>query len=256
MSVLSAGFLSGVLFFCFISPSVGFSLDQLTEIDLVDGDEESDARLFFANYTSSLLAVNTTILLYALAGAAVVGAVLLALYMLANAPSRSGNYGYGYSDDYESGSARGFRAHSSGYDILTLISVASDLYGKISYGDVDCQKKIICEFMDKPEMFGNGASQVKSGVQYATSWLAPLGFSIVDQISDAAMVDEQGGRNCNERFEQCKDISLTKTVAEKSEEVRAVKKDLTRKETEDKVKEEAETEYEYYYEDEEEEKTK
>ena len=33
-------------------------------------------------------------------------------------------------------------------------SVASDLYGKLTYDDVDCQKKIICEFMDEPEMFG------------------------------------------------------------------------------------------------------
>ena len=33
-------------------------------------------------------------------------------------------------------------------------SVASDLYGKLTYDDLDCQKKIICEFMDEPEMFG------------------------------------------------------------------------------------------------------
>ena len=38
--------------------------------------------------------------------------------------------------------------------ILTLLSVASDIYSKMNYDDVDCQKKIICEFMDQPEMFG------------------------------------------------------------------------------------------------------
>ena len=32
--------------------------------------------------------------------------------------------------------------------------MASDLYGKLTYDDLDCQKKIICEFMDEPEMFG------------------------------------------------------------------------------------------------------
>ena len=37
---------------------------------------------------------------------------------------------------------------------LTSPSVASDLYGKLTYDDLDCQKKIICEFMDEPEMFG------------------------------------------------------------------------------------------------------
>ena len=88
-------------------------------------------------------------------------------------------------------SSRGFRSAGSGYDILTLISVASDLYGKLSYDDLDCQKKIICEFMDEPEMFGSGASKVKTGVEYAAAWLAPMGFTIVDQISEAAMLDSQ-----------------------------------------------------------------
>jgi len=236
------------------STAQAFSLDfPDSELGLMEtGDLEADPRVFFANYTSSLLAINATILLYALAGAGVVGAVLLALYLLANAPARTGLYGQGYSTDYEDyTSSRGFRGSSSTYDILTLISVATDLYGKIGYEDLDCQKKIICEFMDKPEMFGSGAAKVKSGVQYAASWLAPLGFTIVDQISEAAMVDEQGSRNCEQRFRECQDISLKKTVAEKSEEVKAVKKDLVRKQTEDATKEEAEdSEYEYYYEDE------
>ena len=45
-------------------------------------------------------------------------------------------------------------------------------------------------------MAGSGASTVKSGVKYAASWLAPLGFSIVDQITEAATLDEEvsGGR--------------------------------------------------------------
>merc|ERR1719516_517982 len=190
---------TGLLILLLVSPSLSFSIDTVSDISLMDA-EESDARLFFANYTSSLLAVNTTILLYALAAAAVVGAVVLALYLLANAPSRASGYGggYGYSD-YDS-YARGFRSSSSGYDILTLISVASDLYGKLTYDDLDCQKKIICEFMDEPEMFGSGASKVKTGVQYAASWLAPLGFTIVDQISEAAMLDGQGSQDCEERF--------------------------------------------------------
>ena len=40
------------------------------------------------------------------------------------------------------------------YHDLISLSVASDLYGKLTYDDLDCQKKIICEFMDEPEMFG------------------------------------------------------------------------------------------------------
>jgi len=234
------------------SSTSAFSIEGLTsELGLSEALMEGEPRVFFANYTSGLLAVNSTILLYALAAAGVVGAVMLALYLLANAPARSG-YGSSYSE-YEGGYARGFRSSSSGYDILTLISVASDLYGKLTYDDLDCQKKIICEFMDEPEMFGSGASKVKTGVQYAASWLAPLGFTIVDQISEAAMLDGQGSQDCEERFRQCEKISLKETVAEKAEEVRAVQKDLVTKETEEAAKEENKAEeYEYYYEEDEE----
>ena len=87
--------------------------------------------------------------------------------------------------DYNVGSG------STGSSILTLLSVASDIYSKLNYDDVDCQKKIICEFMEEPEMFGQGGSRVKTGVQWAASWLQPLGFGIVDQISEAATLDEE-----------------------------------------------------------------
>ena len=69
--------------------------------------------------------------------------------------------------------------------------MASDIYSKLNYDDVDCQKKIICEFMEEPEMFGQGGSRVKTGVQWAASWLEPLGFGIVDQISEAATLDDE-----------------------------------------------------------------
>ena len=45
-------------------------------------------------------------------------------------------------------------AGSPGFDILALISVARDIYGKLNYDDVDCQQKLICEFMENPDMFG------------------------------------------------------------------------------------------------------
>ena len=100
-------------------------------------------------------------------------------------------------------------AGDTGYSVLTLLSVASDIYSKLNYDDIDCQKKIICEFMEEPDMFGeltvykqdtfviclsgsgSGAATVKSGVKYAASWLAPLGFSIVDQITEAATLDDE-----------------------------------------------------------------
>merc|ERR1739838_1030211 len=106
----------------------------------------------------------------------------------------------------------------------------------MNYDDVDCQKKIICEFMDQPEMFGQGGTQVKSGVRYAASWLAPFGFSIVDQISEAATLDDKGA--CEQRYRECQKISLKKTYQEKAEEVKRVEADL-----EEDIEEEEEEEY-------------
>ena len=51
-------------------------------------------RLLFANYTSSLLAVNTTILAVAAVAGLVGAAVLVALHYLANI-SQSSGYSYG-----------------------------------------------------------------------------------------------------------------------------------------------------------------
>jgi len=211
----------------------------MADLSMVDA---SDPRLFFANYTSSLLAVNSTLLAYALAAAAVAGAVALALYVLSTQPASSGYNSY---SSYNQQS-RGFRSEGgTGYDILTLLGVATDIYSKLNYDDTDCQKKIICEFMEEPDMFGNGGATVKSGVKYAASWLAPLGFSIVDQITEAATLEQEG--ECQQRYSQCSNISLKETYKEKSEVVKSVQSDFNN--STDK-----EEEYEYeYYEDEEEE---
>ena len=79
--------------------------------DLVEG-EESEPRLLFANYTSSLLSVNSTILAYALLALAMGGAAAVALYYLylESASSSSSSYGQAYAHeqtyDYYSQQAR------------------------------------------------------------------------------------------------------------------------------------------------------
>ena len=57
-------------------------------------------RLFFANLTSSLVTVNSTLLAYALVGLAVAGAAGLALYYLYLQSASSGAGGYGYGNQY------------------------------------------------------------------------------------------------------------------------------------------------------------
>ena len=72
---------------------------QNLQLEEMDG---SDPRLFFANYTSSLIAVNSTILAYALLAVAIAGAAAVALYYLylESASSKSyGSYGQSYGQD-------------------------------------------------------------------------------------------------------------------------------------------------------------
>ena len=71
-------------------------------------------RLIFANFTSSLLVVNSTLLAIAGLAALVGGAILLALYYLANVSQSSSGYGYQYSNYQYS---RGFRSEDGGNKI-------------------------------------------------------------------------------------------------------------------------------------------
>lgn len=69
-----------------------------TSEELVDYDDAAaDARLFFVNFTSSLVQVNATILAYGLLFLAILGAAAVALYYLyLESQNSSGGYGYGY----------------------------------------------------------------------------------------------------------------------------------------------------------------
>ena len=76
-----------------------------------EGTQDFEPRLFFANYTSSLLSVNSTILGYALLALSMGGAAAVALYYLylESASSSSSSYGsqYGHENyDYYSQQAR------------------------------------------------------------------------------------------------------------------------------------------------------
>lgn len=73
---------------------------MVQDYDLADFDGQADPRLFFVNFTSSLVQVNTTILAYGLILLAIVGAAAVALYYLylesQNSSSGYGSYGSSY----------------------------------------------------------------------------------------------------------------------------------------------------------------
>ena len=72
------------------------------DIDAELDEYAGDARLFFVNFTSSLIQVNATLLAYGLIFLAIVGAAAVALYYLfLESQSSSSGYGsYGSSSGY------------------------------------------------------------------------------------------------------------------------------------------------------------
>jgi len=171
--------------------------------------EAGDARLFFANFTSSLIQVNSTLLAYALVGLAIAGAAGLALYYLYLQSASSGGYGqysqYGYNQ-------YGYQSRSSdyGYDfnavnILQWISMLQEVYEKFDYNDVDCQKLLICEVLKDEEYFGDVSRRLQNGFELA-KYLEVLNMpdefrELLDEYMDASE-RSLGQKECREFF-QC-----------------------------------------------------
>jgi len=177
------------------------------DFDLAEA--EADPRLFFVNFTSSLVAVNTTLLAYGLIFLAIVGAGAVALYYLYLESQSSSSYGSQYSNAYSS-NYNYARSNDDGYDfgdlnIIQWISMLQDIYEKFDYNDLDCQKRLICEVMKEPEYYGNMALKFKSGFQYA-KYLEVLSLpddmrELLDEYLDANNRAEQQ-KSCEEFF-QC-----------------------------------------------------
>ncbi len=73
-----------------------YSVDLDTELS----ELEADPRLFFVNFTSSLIQVNTTILAYGLIALAIAAGVAIALYYLYVESTSNSSSGYGYGQGY------------------------------------------------------------------------------------------------------------------------------------------------------------
>ena len=78
---------------------LAYSASALEDFDSELSTVEADPRLFFVNFTSSLVQVNSTILAYALIALAIAGAAAVALYYL-YLESASAGSGYGQYSQY------------------------------------------------------------------------------------------------------------------------------------------------------------
>merc|ERR1712186_242195 len=115
------------------------SVSAYTTEDLSLYEEDTaDPRLFFANYTSGLLAVNTTLLAYAgiiVAAGVVVG---LVLYFIATNPQSSRYYGNSYSNSQYYSQAR--MLHDAGilsedWNLMGLVTKALNIYSRLNQED-------------------------------------------------------------------------------------------------------------------------
>lgn len=177
------------------------------DASLTDLETAGDARLFFVNFTSSLIQVNATILAYGLIAIAIAGAAAIALYYLflesQNSSSSSyGSYGNQYSQ-YNYARSADDMPYQMNFKILEWISLMKDLYENFDYNDLDCQKRLICEVMKEPEFYGNVAKKFKAGFEYA-SFLDYVSIpddmrELLDEYMDAnARADQQ--KECAEYF--------------------------------------------------------
>jgi hypothetical protein len=197
-------FLSGILLACLACSAFAAVDDYDTEL----ADIEGDARLFFVNFTSSLIQVNATILAYGLLALAVAGAGAVALYYLylesQNAGTGYGSYGSNqYNYNYARSNNDGYEFNSM--NILQWISMLQEVYEKFDYNDLECQKRLICEVMKEPEYFGTAAEKFKNGFQYA-KYLEVLSLpddmrELLDEYLDANARADQN-KECEEYF-QC-----------------------------------------------------
>jgi hypothetical protein len=182
-----------------------YSLDLDSEVA-----EAADPRLFFVNFTSSLVQVNSTILTYGLLALAIAGAAGLALYYLYIESANSSSYGYGQSYGSNYGYQQYARSAADGWNfdglnVIRWISMLKEVYEEFDYNDIECQKRLICEVMQDSETFGNVSKRMSTGFEFA-KYLEVMNMpddfrEILDEYIDASD-RSHGQKACSEVF-QC-----------------------------------------------------
>lgn len=168
--------------------------------------EDGSARFLYFNTSST--ATSLTLL-----GALILlGVIFYLVYVggLLNTNSYNRNdYAYDQQYNYDYQQAQ-YRSANDGYDfnslnIIQWISMLQDMYEKFDYNDLDCQKRLICEVMREPEVYGNMAMKFKNGFQYA-KYLEVLSLpddmrELLDEYLDAN-ARSTGQKDCMDFF-QC-----------------------------------------------------
>jgi len=206
-----------------------YDLSEDYESVFEEYSKEGDPRLLFANFTSSLLIVNSTLLAYAALALAALGALAYLFYYLTTQNSSSGGYGYGssssgygYGEDEYGGYSRRFRRDTRDTEwirILTLLDVGSQMYSDMTPANQDkkCPSKIICQAFESRDILGGSNSYLSIFYQFVNS----MRFT-GDENQDVDNYLTEETSSCRERYPDC-DLSLISRFQETFEERRNAK---------------------------------
>lgn len=207
-------------------------------LEPMDQQEDGEYRLLFANYTSSLLPVNSTLLLLAaLALAGLAGLAWLLFTFLTSQNSSGGSYGsygqsygQGYAGDSSHSRSTRDTSDSEWIRVLTLLDVAANIYTEMSKDQVSegCPTKLICEFFEQPDIFGRGAGTVSRMMNFLLTVLQPLSYGIpyVSQFIEAADINRSEDLlTCDEKYKGCQ-VSLQRSFKENFDRVRDARLEL------------------------------
>merc|ERR1712179_500789 len=189
--------------------------------------KEGDPRFLFANFTSSLLIVNSTLLAFAALALLGLGALAYLFYFLTtqNSGGGGGYGGYGSSSGY--GYSGGFRRDAKDTEwirILTLLDVGTKMYNDMTPENMDkkCPAKIICQAFESREIFGGSQSYLSMFYQFINS----MTFGTNMAIDDNYLTEETS--SCKSRYPDCS-ISLLSSFKTAFEERKDAKLKFVKK---------------------------
>lgn len=194
------------------------AVTKATELDNFIDETPSDPRIFW-NFNSTSITISYASLIagaFTLLALFLLGALLAYLLFGIGGDDTGTGYGYGY-DTYSSygnngggHSGRAFVAadpYAVKWDqlnILDMLAMAEEVYRKFDYGNVDCQKRLICEMHQNDNRWGSAARKMTNAfgyLQYLELLNLPSDIRmVINEYVDAA----QKGKSLNQK--ECADV--------------------------------------------------
>merc|ERR1712018_472881 len=172
---------------------------------------QGEPRLLFANFNSSLLIVNSTLLTYAALGLLGLAGLAYLFYFLTTQQSSSGGYGSssgGYGSQYSNDEYGRFRRDaedSAWIRILTMLGLSAELYNDLTQENINnnCPSKLICQAFESGDFLGFEDSYIRKIYQLFTS----LQFQTDDGLNDNKLTEENS--TCSSKYLECEMSLIT-----------------------------------------------